>query len=68
MIGIFHREAKEPLVEQRPSKGAPAVPDSGPPIVASHELLRGGRELIIRHAGTTYRLHRTGSDKLILTK
>ncbi|MGD9881239.1 hemin uptake protein HemP [Reyranella sp.] len=34
----------------------------------SAELMRGGRELLIRHGQSTYRLRVTMSDKLILTK
>lgn len=37
-------------------------------IVDSRALLRGGREVLIRHAGQTYRLRHTRNDKLILTK
>ncbi|MFZ5781074.1 MAG: hemin uptake protein HemP [Pseudomonadota bacterium] len=38
------------------------------PLVDSIELLRGSRELRIRHGVSTYRLRLTSSDKLILTK
>jgi hemin uptake protein HemP len=34
----------------------------------SRELLRGAREILIRHGGETYRLRHTRNDKLILTK
>lgn len=34
----------------------------------SHELMRGGREVLIRHAGQVYRLQHTRNDKLILVK
>ena len=34
----------------------------------SRELMRGGREVLIRHAGQTYRLRHTRNDKLILVK
>ncbi|MBE2212113.1 MAG: hemin uptake protein HemP [Xanthomonadaceae bacterium] len=37
-------------------------------MVSSRALLRGGRELIIRHGDTYYRLRHTRNDKLILTK
>lgn len=37
-------------------------------MVTSRALLRGGRELIIRHGDTCYRLRHTRNDKLILTK
>ena len=38
------------------------------PTVASGELLKGGRIVIIRHGGFDYRLQVTRSQKLILTK
>lgn len=34
----------------------------------SRELMRGGREVLIRHAGQVYRLQHTRNDKLILVK
>jgi hemin uptake protein HemP len=34
----------------------------------SRELLRGVREVLIRHAGQVYRLRHTRNDKLILVK
>lgn len=34
----------------------------------SRELMRGGREVLIRHAGQVYRLRHTRNDKLILVK
>lgn len=37
-------------------------------IVHSHDLLRGGRELVILHGEHEYRLRLTQNDKLILTK
>lgn len=37
-------------------------------LVDSDELLRGGREVLIRHGGELYRLRHTRNDKLILTK
>lgn len=38
------------------------------PVVDSTALLKGRRELLIRHGDQTYRLRMTASDKLILTK
>lgn len=38
------------------------------PTVDSTTLLKGQRELLIRHGDQTYRLRMTASDKLILTK
>lgn len=42
-------------------------PSSTPPVVDSRTLLGDHGELLIRHAGRTYRLRRTRHDKLILT-
>ena len=36
--------------------------------IASTDLFRGHREIVIVHHGTEYRLHITKADKLILTK
>jgi hemin uptake protein HemP len=36
--------------------------------VASSELFRGGREIVIVHHGQEYKLFITRADKLILTK
>ena len=48
------------------------VPDSPSvaqmPVFDVRELLAGGREAIIIHAGERYRLRVTANDKLILTK
>ncbi|WP_245156500.1 hemin uptake protein HemP [Agrilutibacter solisilvae] len=38
------------------------------PSIESNKLLRGTREVLIRHGGETYRLRHTRNDKLILTK
>jgi hemin uptake protein HemP len=38
------------------------------PVFDVRELLAGGREVIIIHAGERYRLRVTANDKLILTK
>lgn len=60
---------------------APAAPASAPTamtsavvaaaqgvLVESTALLRGAREVLIRHGGEVYRLRHTRNDKLILTK
>jgi hemin uptake protein HemP len=39
-----------------------------PQVLRSENLLRGAREVTIRHAGEVYRLRITSNDKLILTK
>lgn len=56
----FHDDAAQPMTGW----------DSARPVAMldSHALLRGGREVLIRHAGQTYRLRHTRNDKLILTK
>ena len=59
-----------------PPTTRPAVPHDNPTALAatrqaefdSRELMRGGREVLIRHAGQTYRLRHTRNDKLILVK
>ena len=38
------------------------------PMLDSQALLRGEREVLIGHAGQTYRLRHTRNGKLILTK
>jgi len=37
-------------------------------LLDSDDLLRGGREVLIRHGDEVYRLRHTRNDKLILTK
>jgi hemin uptake protein HemP len=39
-----------------------------PPALDVRDLLGGGKEVIILHAGKRYRLRVTANDKLILTK
>lgn len=41
-----------------------------PPLlsISSGALLKGQREILIRHGDATYRLRHTSNDKLILTK
>jgi hemin uptake protein HemP len=48
--------------------GGPTAMPFGNSLVDSDELLRGGREVLIRHGGEVYRLRHTRNDKLILTK
>jgi len=46
-----------------------AIPASSqPPRIPIEHLLKGGREVIILHAGQEYRLRLTASNKVILTK
>jgi len=55
----------QPVRQQPASQTACA---ERPGIVRSDELLRGARELWIEHGDTMYRLRRTSSGKLYLTK
>jgi len=48
----------------KPMKSATILPAQ----VESGVLLRGMREVLIRHGGEVYRLRHTRNDKLILTK
>ncbi|GAB2488942.1 hemin uptake protein HemP [Arenimonas alkanexedens] len=52
------------------ASASPAAPAAEPSLQAfdSRELLRGVREVLIRHAGQVYRLRHTRNDKLILVK
>ena len=53
----------------RASADLPPVQSQGTlAMVSSRALLRGGRELVIRHGDVCYRLRHTRNDKLILTK
>jgi hemin uptake protein HemP len=61
---LIHASALSPPPERRPA------PASSSPQAEfdSRELMRGGREVLIRHAGQVYRLQHTRNDKLILVK
>ena len=58
----------EPNAIDRDDHRTPPIQHAGLVIVTSRALLRGGRELLIRHGDTCYRLSHTRNDKLILTK
>jgi hemin uptake protein HemP len=45
-----------------------AEPLAALPALRSEDLLQGAREVLILHAGETYRLRVTSNCKLILTK
>jgi hemin uptake protein HemP len=51
-----------------PSAASEARNPPQTPVIDLRELLAGGREAIIIHAGERYRLRVTAKDKLILTK
>lgn len=55
---------------QNPTPSSGRKPNSQPPIkvVSLKELMGSARELLLYHAGATYRLRLTKSNKLILTK
>jgi hemin uptake protein HemP len=57
----------ESAQDARPARPAGA-PVPAVARVASSELFRGEREIVILHRGQEYRLHITKADKLILTK
>lgn len=46
----------------------PGTAQAGVPGIDSRDLMRGSREVQIRHAGQVYRLRHTRNDKLILVK
>jgi hemin uptake protein HemP len=57
------------VTNDHPTRTPSASPDAGQtPVFDVRELLGGGREVIIVHAGERYRLRVTANDKLILTK
>jgi hemin uptake protein HemP len=60
-------------MSDRPGKSpADAAPEAAntpqTPVIQVQELLAGGREAIMVHAGERYRLRVTAKNKLILTK
>lgn len=65
-----HSDRSRPLAPPPWSKSAPSTDaHSGPrPCIDSQALLGAHEEIEIRHRGQAYRLRRTASGKLILTK
>lgn len=59
-----HESVLPPSTEQR-ATSRPSAPQAE---FDSRELMRGAREVLIRHAGKVYRLQHTRNDKLILVK
>ena len=57
-----------PLPAQAKAPTAEPLAADLPLAFDSRELLRGVREVLIRHAGQVYRLRHTRNDKLILVK
>ena len=62
------------MITELPSAGESVSRGALPPAtttvrsVTSEELFQGQREILIQHAGETYRLRLTRNDKLILNK
>jgi hemin uptake protein HemP len=55
-------------IQPDPQARVPGHPPAATRGIDSHELMRGSREVQIRHAGQVYRLRHTRNDKLILVK
>ncbi|QNP39831.1 hemin uptake protein HemP [Lysobacter solisilvae (ex Woo and Kim 2020)] len=60
---VLHLVARPQRTDPVPAPGLHPNPS-----IESNALLRGTREVLIRHGGETYRLRHTRNDKLILTK
>lgn len=57
------------LTLPHPTNAAPvALPAAAAEALDSEQLLKGRREILIRHGDKLYRLRHTSNDKLILTK
>ncbi|WP_374012190.1 hemin uptake protein HemP [Pseudoxanthomonas koreensis] len=61
LLSLPHSRKVSPAAALIP---APAMPDA----LDSAGLLKGQREILIRHGDRVYRLRHTSNDKLILTK
>ena len=61
-------EAGTPAASEDRNQNAPDAPSDRVRAVASEDLFQGQRELLIEHAGETYRLRLTRNGKLILNK
>ncbi len=57
-----------PLHHDKPTTASLDTPQSREHAITSTELLRGRNEVLIIHRGEHYRLRRTSTGKLILTK
>ena len=70
---LLNTQARSSMRDSSQDPGEPAQNSSRDEInkrvrTNSQNLLQGGRELLIAHAGEEYRLRLTRNDKLILTK
>lgn len=68
MLAPSHASVPHLSPRLRAERPLPAAPLSASPLFDSNALLRGTREVLIRHGGELYRLRHTRNDKLILTK
>ena len=59
---------RPPAAAPAPAPGQEPAPSPAPTVLASADLLRGGKMVEIRHNGEVYRLQATRLGKLILTK
>jgi hemin uptake protein HemP len=72
-LGQFSRAVAEVMDIGKDEDEARAEPDTAPlteklPQYDTETLFAGGREIVIRHAGATYRMKITRQGKLILNK
>lgn len=65
-VGATITELRIARIPRAPEPAAAA--GRAAPRIDSRTLFRGGREVVIAHEGTDYRLRLTASGKLILTK
>lgn len=65
---MTHRSAVLSDNDDRDESASSTEADAATPVFDSECLLRGGREIVIRHGDACYRLRHTRNDKLILTK
>ncbi|UWX03419.1 hemin uptake protein HemP [Pseudoxanthomonas sp. NC8] len=64
-MNVHHHSSLSHLQTASPLAVAPGVEEQ---VLSSEQLLRGHREILIRHGDKLYRLRHTSNDKLILTK
>lgn len=67
-VPLLHLKPHSDRPSSLMSAHASLAPVSFQGAVESNALLRGSRELLIRHGDEVYRLRHTRNDKLILTK
>ncbi len=69
---MFDQHLATPVTSSAGTHASPTsdrrLRSAAPQRIGSVQLLAGGNELVIEHAGQEYRLRLTRNDKLILTK